>query len=103
MAIKTRSFRGLLGAMAAGLALLVSAATASADKIHLKDGRVLEGRIVKEEGNVVWFAVVSGKLEQTQFFTTDEIKKIERDTPATEESKSGIAKPEMAKSSSGKG
>lgn len=63
-------------------ALLSAASEAAADKLHLKDGRVLEGRVEKELAGNVWFVTVVGKIESTQFFAADEILKIERDEPA---------------------
>ncbi len=63
-------------------ALLSAAGEAAADKLHLKDGRVLEGRVEKELAGNVWFVTVVGKIENTQFFAAEEIARIERDDPA---------------------
>ncbi len=60
-----------------------------ADKLHLNDGRVLEGRVVREGDGFVYFVIVVGSIEHTQMFTTQEIKKIERDEPEPETAKTG--------------
>ncbi|HYE01670.1 MAG TPA: hypothetical protein VD963_00400 [Phycisphaerales bacterium] len=72
----------LLGlALLAGV-LLAPGAALGADKLHLKDGRVLEGRVEKEIDGHVYFVVKVGSIEHTQFFSKDQITKLERDTPA---------------------
>jgi hypothetical protein len=92
-----RFIRTLLTLVVAAGALLALPLSASADKLHLKDGRVLEGRVEKEEGQVVWFVVVVGKIEQRQLFTTDQILRIERDAAAPEAPVAGAARPEAAR------
>jgi hypothetical protein len=80
----------------AAVAILFAAATrALADKLHLKDGRVLEGEVVREGDGFVYFKVRVGSIEQEQFFTTDQILRIERDTAAPAGEKAGVdaAKP----------
>ena len=68
----------LMLAMVIGLV----AAPAQADKLHLNDGRVLEGRVEREGDGFVYFVIVVGTIEHTELFTTAQIKKIERDEPA---------------------
>ncbi|MFN0134263.1 MAG: hypothetical protein ACKVW3_17255 [Phycisphaerales bacterium] len=68
----------LLVLAAVALATWISPARAD-DKLHLKNGTVLSGTIVKEMNGYVWFKVKSGDLEQEQFFKPDEVSKIERD------------------------
>ncbi len=58
------------------VALVVLALPAwAADKVHLKDGRVVEGTIIREEQGHVW---IKGKIG-TQYFGPDQVAKIERD------------------------
>lgn len=67
-----------------GLALLIGLVLAPAralaqDKLHLKDGRVLEGTVVKEVEGYVWFKIKVGSLESEQMFSPAQISKLERD------------------------
>lgn len=78
----THSIRTLMFTLAAVAVLFAAATQALADKLHLKDGRVLEGEVVREGDGFVFFKVRVGSLEQEQFFTSDQILKIERDTAA---------------------
>lgn len=54
----------------------------AADKLHLKDGRVLEGTIVREEKGFVFFRIKVGGVSSEQLFTAEQILKIERDADA---------------------
>jgi hypothetical protein len=79
-------------ALIAGVAL--SPARALADKLHLKDGRVLDGTLVKEGDGFVYFKVKVGGLENTEFYTSDQFTSIDRDDaakPAAEETKAAAA------------
>lgn len=51
----------------------------AADKVYLKDGKVLEGTITREEQGFVWLRVKNGTLEREQFISPDQIDRIERD------------------------
>jgi hypothetical protein len=59
---------------------LTSGSAIAADKVHLKDGRVLEGTITREVEGYVWITVKLGGLESPQMFKPSEIAKIERDS-----------------------
>jgi len=52
---------------------------ALADKLHLKDGRVLEGRVESEGEGYIYFLVRIGTLEHRELFLTSDITKVERD------------------------
>lgn len=52
------------------------------DKLHLKDGRVLEGSIEKEVSGYVWFKSKVGGIEQSSMFKPEEISKLERASDA---------------------
>jgi hypothetical protein len=78
---KSRIGSMLMG-LAMGAALFLGALTASAsDKLHLKDGRVLEGKIIREVDGYVQFTQKIAGIEQTQMYKPSDIAKIERDTP----------------------
>ena len=82
---KLIGLRGVLAAAAVVLAVLLAADRASAsDKIHLKDGRVLEGSVAREVNGYVWFTFKIGELDTEQMFRPEEVVKIERDTKPTE-------------------
>lgn len=75
-----------LGGMAAGLtlvaAMLLGTATnaVAGDKIYLKDGRVIEGEIVREVSGSVWVDYTIGGVSQSgAFFAASAIDRIERD------------------------
>lgn len=87
-------FRTMALAVLAGAVILGAAPRAMADKIHLKDGRVLEGTVEKQADGYVVFKIKTGGIEQTQIFSTDEYTKIERDAdPAPATPKKDDAKP----------
>jgi len=79
-------FRSLALVIATLVTLLFAQGAALADKLHLKDGRVLEGTVVREVDGYVWFQFRVGSLESQQMFKPDEIKTIEKSEskPATE-------------------
>lgn len=63
-----------------GIVLVGTAQPAlAADKIVLKDGRVLEGEIVRELNGSVWLTYTVGGIEQRGFFAANQIETIERD------------------------
>lgn len=74
----------------------LAAGSASADTLHLKDGRVLEGKLVREGKGFIYFKVKVGTVESEQLFSEGDIAKIVRDdpTPKTDEN---IKKNEDAK------
>jgi len=71
------------------LAGVFSASTAFADKLHLTNGKTLEGSVVSEGNGWIQFKYKIGAIEQTQIFTQSEYKSLEKDSvtnpaPATE-------------------
>ncbi|MBC7835547.1 MAG: hypothetical protein H7Y88_10685 [Phycisphaerales bacterium] len=83
--------RGLILALVAMVTLTLAAGSALADKLHLKDGRVLEGRIEKEGEGYVYF-IVAGPIERTEFFSSDQILRIEKDSDAADAAKPAAPK-----------
>ncbi len=65
-------------------ALLMSATDALADKLYLKDGRVIEGVVVREGDGFVFFRTKIGTLQKEEMFTKDQILRIEREDPKAE-------------------
>lgn len=61
------------------LALLWLPLTTFADKVHLKDGRVLEGVISREGDAFIYITYKIGELERTEFILRANIERIERD------------------------
>lgn len=76
-----RSIRTLIQSMALALAMAVPfcfSADALADKVTLKDGRVLEGEVTREEACCVWIKWSNKGVTQNDMFLKDEVSKIER-------------------------
>lgn len=72
-------FRFLLIAFLAVASLGALAPRAAlADKLELKDGRVLEGTVVREVDGMVWFKYTIAGIEQTTAFKPSEIAKVDR-------------------------
>jgi hypothetical protein len=69
-----RSMKTLLTSLALGVALLATTFSAFADKLHLKDGRILDGTLVKQDASFVVFKV-NGKEE---FFDAADVTKVEK-------------------------
>lgn len=70
----------VLGAPATGLAAQGDEQT---DKIYLKDGRVIEGKIVRELDGSVWVDYsIAGVTQRGAFFPATAIDRIERDAAA---------------------
>jgi hypothetical protein len=97
------TFKSLAIALATACAIVGSAANALADKLHLKDGRVLEGEVVREGDGFVYFRVKVGSIEQEQFFTSDQITKIEKDGESTPAATTDKPKSDAAAKKSGSG
>jgi len=73
----------LLGlCLAACTALSVSDALA-ADKLILKDGKVIEGTIINEVEGYIWIKYSVAGIEQTTMFEPNQITKIDRDSPVS--------------------
>jgi hypothetical protein len=79
--------KSFLWAMAFAGAALIAGGEAFADKLYLKDGRVLEGKVVREGKDFLFFRVKIGTVESDQMFTSDQFSKVERDdaTPKNDE------------------
>lgn len=82
MSTKRSGFRALL-ALVAALVGMTFAGRAQADKIHLSDGRVLDGTVTREVDGYVWFKVKIGTLETEEVFRPQQVVKIERDSHGT--------------------
>jgi len=82
-----RFFQSIVWAVVFAGTALLAGGLAFADKLYLKDGRVLEGKVVREGKDFVFFKVKVGTVEAEQFFTTDQVTKVEREdsTPRTDE------------------
>jgi len=79
-----RIARNFLMMIAVMTATLLSAPTANAaDKIVLKDGKVIEGTIVREVDGIFWIKHKMGGIEQEMMLSPTEISKVERDSDAT--------------------
>ena len=80
--LRSNSVRRIAAALCVAGAALLAASPAQADKLHLKDGRVLDGKVVREGKGFIYFKVKVGTLESEQLFVQSDITKIERDDPA---------------------
>jgi hypothetical protein len=68
--------------LASVLLLSMTANAFAGDKVYLKDGRVLDGDIVREVNGSVWLNYTIGGVEQRgAFFAAGQIERIERDAP----------------------
>lgn len=85
-----RSVKHMLSALALGVALFGATVSAMADKLHLKNGQVLDGTLVRQDSAFVVFSV-NGK---EQIFDASEVVKIEKTDAAKPETKPE-AKPEV--------
>lgn len=97
-----RLFKTMTLALAVGAATLaLSVSALAADKLYLKDGRVLEGKIVREGDGFLFFKIKVGSIEQEQLFTLDQVEKVEREnaTPAAGDKPKDGDKPADAKPS----
>ena len=85
---------------AAVLAMAVVFATPSAsfaaDKVTLKDGTVLEGKITREGEGFLFIKIKIGSIEQEKLVATSDIKTIERDGAAKDPKSTDDAKDKKA-------
>jgi len=77
---RTRSVSRLFAVVAA---LVCFAVAAPADTLRLKDGRVLEGKVLREADEFVYFAAMVGGIENPQLFSRADIESLEREGDAT--------------------
>jgi len=100
-----KNAKQLLTGFVMGVALLAgtfvpASRVEAADKIVLKDGRVIEGRIVKELDGYFWLEETMGGIKQSpKMYKPDEIDKVEREDAAG--AKGGEAKAAAVKSDPG--
>jgi hypothetical protein len=76
--LKTLQTMCLALVMLLGVGVTASGAFA-ADKVTLKDGTVLEGKIVREANGIVWIKVNVSGVEQERMLLPSEVKTVERD------------------------
>jgi hypothetical protein len=89
-----RRTKTLFVALAIGAAMFLSIGQAIAiDKLHTRDGKVLEGTVVREMEGFVWFKYTVAGIEQTKMFTPEEFTKLERDAAAPAVSDAPVAAP----------
>ena len=96
----TRPFRrltSLLAGLTLAVGLLAMPVPALADKIHLRDGTVLDGTVVREEGDFYVIEIVKDGKKVTEFIAKDDVRKIDREAPKKEEPKKDAPKPEAVK------
>ncbi|MFG0282996.1 MAG: hypothetical protein ACF8R7_01115 [Phycisphaerales bacterium JB039] len=83
------NIRAPMRRFAGALAVLVCAALlapfAQADKVTLRDGKVIEGEIIRELDGSVWIKSLVSGVEQTQFYSSTQVLSIERDTEGAAE------------------
>jgi membrane-bound ClpP family serine protease len=70
--------RMVLGVAAVALVAIAGPLAAAKDIVHLKDGRVLEGEIVRELDGSIYFIRSIGTVKVKEWFTSTQIEKIER-------------------------
>ncbi len=81
--LRTKFLAAVTLAAFAVMAFVASPAGAlAADKVTLKDGRVVQGTITREGDEFVYITVKIGSIEKQEFFTKDQVSKIERDADA---------------------
>src|SRR5690606_3628964 len=93
--------RALMLALALTAGVLIAPARAD-DKLHLKDGRVLEGTVTREVEGYVWFKYRIGGLEQETMFKPETYSKIERDAKPAEAEATAPKNNEAAEASASK-
>jgi hypothetical protein len=73
----------MLRTLIACVALLLTVALATArDVVTLKDGRTVEGDIIREIDGNLWMIVYIGDIKKQEFFASTAVKAIERDATA---------------------
>lgn len=82
--LKSFSLRTLKLCAVAGVVSVMSifapSPTFAADVLHLKDGKVLEGKVSREMNGYVWFTWMVGDIEKTEMFAPNLISKLEKDS-----------------------
>lgn len=67
----------VLSAVAAAAFVMMVTPVSQADKIYLKDGRVLEGEVIREVEDLLFFAIKVGDSTTEMMFNRSEIDRIE--------------------------
>lgn len=65
------------------VAAVFAAGAAAADKVILKNGKVIEGTIIREVEGAVWIETLVGGLKTEQMYGPSDIATIERDVAST--------------------
>ena len=78
--------------LAAAVVCAFPSASFAADKVTLKDGTVLEGKITREGEGFLFIKVKIGAIEQERLVATSDIKTIERDGAAKDPKSTDDAK-----------
>lgn len=77
-------FSALILAVLVACSLALAGDAHAIDKVHLKDGTVLEGTIEQEIDGNVWMLVKISGIDQRQFFRAADVASVERDAAGTE-------------------
>lgn len=93
--LKTLRMMCLALVMTLGVTFTASQAFA-ADRVTLTDGTVLEGKVIREEGGIVWIKVRVGGVEQERMLLPSEVKVVERNVGDAAASKSDKADEKLA-------
>ena len=96
---------GVALTLCVGVAFITPAHAFAADRLTLKDGKILTGTIVRETDGTVWFKYTDAAgTEQTDLFTPGQIQKLEHDVAdaAPKADKPADAKPADSKSDDAK-
>lgn len=78
-----RSLAGMACVLAATVMFTITPAAQATDKITLKDGKVVEGTIVREVDGYIWLKYSLGGIDHEQMFRPDEVGTVDRDAPST--------------------
>jgi hypothetical protein len=74
----------LMQVMAAAVAMAVMAfAATAADKVFLKNGKVIEGTIIREVEGAIWIETMVGGVKTEEMYGPSDISKVERDAAST--------------------
>lgn len=91
-----RSLKHALFTLALLVASLGLTGRAAADKLHLKDGRTLDGTVVREQDGYIWFKVKVGGIEQETFFKPDQVDRLEKEGASVADGKGVTPAPKPA-------
>jgi hypothetical protein len=100
--MKNVAFKIRLLVVLLATALLTTLASA-VDKVHLKNGKVIEGTIIREVEGAVWIKTKIGGVESEEMFGSTEVAKIERDAASTPAPTEPVTAKKADEKPSGKG